>query len=202
MNPHVEVFDVSSISILDYRKGYRTFRIIGLVGTFLIGAGLIVTIGVLAAKVQLESLGAGRVAEIAFVTGIGTISALFAVSNAPMAHSLEIGPVCVQLKYQGGRSKLFLWKDPRLSLTLYQYAPYLPNGKPFPFSPYGVSTFHPQHNSITKEAFEAILAAARSAGLDISVTKPSIGTARTLYKIRVAAATKATRTVTPAEAGP
>jgi hypothetical protein len=107
--------------------------------------------------------------------------------KSPRATEVQVTNMGIRLTDRRGRTKEILWSDPRVKLKLYEFPRILPSGRSFPFSPLWLVTRHPQSNPLTSEAFDAILTSAQSAGLVVTRFKSSVGTARTVIRIRAPA---------------
>lgn len=177
------VFDVSEVSTSDYRKGNRTFHLVGLAASIILGVGGIAAIAAVAIRGGLVDAPVSSLVVLGFAWGIVVVAAVVTLMFSPGATKVQVMSTGIQLTYQRGRTKEFLWNDPGVRLTLYEFPEILPSGRPFPFSRFWLATWHPQSNPLTPEAFNAILASADSAGLTIARSKSSIGTPRTVIRI-------------------
>jgi hypothetical protein len=150
-------FDLSEISLSDYRKGYRLFRLIGLLGSItlsIVWAGALAT---LAAQRDLSGLPSTVVAGFAFGAALVAVLVLAFLMNGPGAIALELQTDGLRLIYGNGRTKRFSWTDSRTTITLFEFPEKLPNGQAFPLSRFWLATRFPQSNPVTPEAFEAVL---------------------------------------------
>lgn len=183
MAPAATVFDVSDTSTGDYRRGYRKFQLLGFVAATVVGVGTIAGLVRFALLSRLGALSSGTMIEIALLVATAALFLVLGVTNGPGAIRIEISTDALRLLYPSGRSRSFRWHDPRTVVKLYEFPAILPSGRPFPFSRFGVSTFRPQSNPLTQEAFDAILDVARDEELRIVKTDARIGTPRVRYRI-------------------
>jgi len=177
-------FDVSALSASDYQTGNRKFHLLGLGGSIVLGAGWIVALVAVAARGGLTVDPAFSTVIFALTGGAVVLLALVGLTMSPGATEVRVTDTGIRLTYPRGRTKDFLWSDPGVKLTLYEFPRIMPNGGPFPFSTLWLVTRHPQSNPLTSAAFDAILTSANSAGLRVTRSKSSFGTPRSVVRIR------------------
>ncbi len=188
------LFDVSVAATSDYRKGFRRFHVIGLVGSTTLAAVAIASLVAVALQHGLQDQPVASWVVYGASVGGMVVLALIALMNAPGAARVEVGALGVRLTYPNGGTKTFSWTDRRARVTLYEFPAILASGRPFPFSRFWLATWFPQSNPLTREAFDAILGSARAAGLNVIRSKSSFGTPRLVFRI---SGDKSARSVPP-----
>ena len=180
-------FDVSALSASDYKRGNRKFHLLGLGGSIIVGAGWIVAFVVVAARGGVTGDPMSSTVILGFGGSIAIVLGWIGLAMSPGATEVQVANSGIRLTYSRGRTREFRWSDPRVKVTLYEFPRILPSGRPFPFSTLWLVTRHPQSNPLTSEAFDAIVTSAQSAGLVVSRSNSSFGTARTVIRIRAPA---------------
>jgi hypothetical protein len=177
----VKVFDLSPLSVHDYRVGPRTFRVILAIG---------LTLLIIVAAVVMSTT-AGFFSDLYKITmastilaGFGSLSILAIFMFSPGAVRAEVSASGVRLGYGSGRTKELRWDRPGSTVTLWLSPESLPDGRPYPFARHEIRTLHPLDNALTPDAFDAILGAAREAGLEVQTAPQGGRPARTVYRIR------------------
>lgn len=176
-------FDLSEISIADYRRGYRLFHLVGLIGSIALTIVWIGALVVLAVQSGLAHLSLSVIAGFSFGAAVVGVLALASLMNAPGAIALEVRTDGLRLVYASGRAKQFPWADSRTTVTLYEFPEVLPGGRPFPLSRFWLATHFPLSNPLTSEAFGAVLRSAEAAQLRVTRSSNALGTSRTVIRI-------------------
>ena len=184
MNSAGTVFDVSAVSAADYRLGNRTFHLLGLLGSIILGAGWMAVLVDVAARGGIASNPTFSIVILGFTGGIVILLIWIAMAMSPGATEVQVADTGVLLRYSRGRTTEFEWCDPRVNLTLYEFPRIMAGGRSFPFPPLWLVTHYPQSNPLTPEAFDAIIGSARSAGLLVTRSQSVFGTPRSVIRIR------------------
>ena len=176
-----EVFDLASISVRDYRAGSRNVRILF---TVLLAALLATAVAVIASTPGFFS-NLYSVSMTSFIlVGFGGLSILAILTFSPGAIRLEVASSGTRLTYANGRTKEYRWDSRGTRMTLWLNPASLPGGRPYPFAIHEIRTVCPWDNSLTPEAFDAVLSSARNAGLEIQSSPQSGRRSRPILRIR------------------
>lgn len=175
------VFDLSEASSHDYRAGSRNVQIIFAAGLAILLATAVAVIAT-TPRFFLE-LSSVVIASIILI-GFGSASVVAIFMFSPGAVRAEVSASGIRLGYGNGRTKELRWDRPGTTLTLWLSPESLPNGRPYPFARHEIRTVYPLDNSLTPDAFHAILEFARAAGLEVQTSPQRGRPARTVFRVR------------------
>ncbi len=179
--PDLVSFDLSKISAEDYRKGSRGFRVVTTAVYGVIVVAGAITLALRPSILDVPS-NVGEVVLIILGFGIPTVLLNVLLSHGPVR--LEVGAAGLRLIYSKHRTKEILWNKPGVHVTIWKNPSTLPDGRAYPLAAFDLRTIRPVDNPLTEEAFTAVLASARAAGMNIQATNASGRPDRLIYPIR------------------